>query len=122
MSDQENVTQPDATPEPPTGIFPAASAEWIPARDGIQEIYSNYTHLNWTLFDVRIRLGQLVPHPADTDPTKLTRFVVEERAALTMAWAEAKVLVASLQGLIDSYEKTNGELKPLKMAPPPPLS
>lgn len=119
MSDQTNVTQPNAVLAEPKGVKQDTSPEWIPAPNGIYEVYSNYVHLNWTLFDVRIRLGQLVPHPKDTDPTKLIRFVVEERAAVTLAWPEAKAVAQLLQGLVSSYEKTNGDIVPLKMTPAP---
>ncbi|HME57979.1 MAG TPA: hypothetical protein VKF63_06560 [Terracidiphilus sp.] len=86
--------------------------KWIPARDGkIVEIYGNYVHPSWTLFDVRMRVGQLIP-----DETEKT-FVVEERASLTFSWPQAKFLREMFARLVDAYEEVNGEIKPLKLPP-----
>jgi len=88
---------------------------WIPAKDGSHnEIYGNFVHPTWTLFDVRIRVGILVPDEADASD-----FVVEERAAITVSWPQAKNLRDVLTGLVTSYEEANGEIKPLKLPPDP---
>jgi hypothetical protein len=89
--------------------------KWVPARDGsIHEIYGNFTHVSWTLFDVRIRVGQLVP--SEEEPKE---FVVEERAAITLAWPQAKFFCNVLSKIVASFEETNGEIKPLKLPPDP---
>ena len=88
---------------------------WIKPERPTPEIYSNYVHTSWTLFDVRFTLGQLVP----ASPGETKDFVVEQQAAVTIAWAQAKYLRDVLIPLIESYEKTNGEIKPLKLTPAP---
>jgi hypothetical protein len=88
--------------------------EWVPSPRGTFETYSNYTHTSWSLFDVRVTFGQIRPEVGDSP-----RFVVEERAAITVSWAHAKQLLLGLSALIESYEKTNGEIKPLKLTPRP---
>ena len=57
------------------------SIEWIMAEKGVAEVYTNFVHSNWSLYDVRLRLGQLIPDPKITDPMA-TRWVVEEHAAV----------------------------------------
>ncbi len=87
--------------------------KWIPSRSGASpEIYTNYTHASWTKFDVRVRLGQLVPI---TGAIAAKDFVVEERAAVTFAWPLAKLLAIQLAHLVQSYEKENGEIVPLRL-------
>lgn len=89
--------------------------EFIKHPEGICEIYTNFIQITWTLFDVRIRLAQVVPTAmkfAEDDPKG---FVAEENAAVTMAWAEAKILRDMLVDAVQRYEKTNGEIKPLKL-------
>jgi hypothetical protein len=85
---------------------------WVKTKDNIPEIYSNYLQVSWTLFDVRIVLGQLVP----SNPVS-REFVVDERGTVTMAWPEVKVLREVLTNLVAKYEQTNGEIKPLKLPP-----
>lgn len=89
--------------------------DWIPARDGTHlEIYSNFTNASWTLFDVRVKLGQLIPSGQG-----MRDFVIEERAAVTFSWPQVKNLRDLLSKLIASYEGVNGEIKPLKLPPDP---
>lgn len=89
--------------------------KWIPPRDGVlNDIYTNIIHPSWTLFDVRFRLGQLIP-AADYK----AEFVIEEKGTVTMSWHQAKIVRDALIDLIASYEKTNGELKPQKLTPAP---
>jgi hypothetical protein len=84
---------------------------WVKPKDGAPEIYCNYLHAGWTLFDVRLVMGQLVPLSDDLD----SQFVAEQRAAVTMAWPEAKVLRDMLSDLVARFEEVNGEIKPLKL-------
>lgn len=88
-------------------------AEWVPSPEGVHEIYSNFVHTNWSPFDLRVRFGQLIPKPGSNPDS--ANFVVEERAAVTVAWPQAKILSDLLQKLVASYEKANGEIKPLKL-------
>ena len=87
----------------------------MPAKDGIQEIYCNFAHANWTLFDLTIQIGQLMPEREPTTPG----FVVEHRAAITFPWPQAKVLRDLLVQLVASYETANGEIKPINLPPDP---
>jgi hypothetical protein len=95
---------------------PSSNPKWVLPRSGYTpEIYANFAHPSWTLFDVRIRLGRLVS--ADpTDPTTKD-FVVEEVGAVTFSWPQAKNLRDMLTQLVDAFEETNGEIKPLKLPP-----
>ena len=87
---------------------------------GICEVYANVIHINWTAYDVRLRLGQLIADPR-TSPQN-AKWVVEEQAAITMAYGEAKYLRNLLHGIILDYEAKNGELKmPVLPAPPAPV-
>jgi Protein of unknown function (DUF3467) len=90
--------------------------EWVKGKERTPEIYCNYVNASWTLYDVRVVLGQLVPR----DNGENAGFVIEERGAVTVAWPEAKVLRNALIDLVDKYEKTNGEIVPLKLPPPTP--
>jgi hypothetical protein len=92
--------------------------EWLRRKDGTPDIYSNYVNASWTLFDVRVTFGQLLP----LDVGSNSGFVVEERAAVTIAWAEAKILRDALNDLVARYEKVNGEIKPINLAPNTPLT
>lgn len=91
---------------------------WIPSKSGsAPEIYTNYVHASWTLFDVRVRLGHLVSGDPSDETGK--EFVAEELGAVTFSWAQAKVIRDMLTRLVASYEETNGEIKPLKLPPDP---
>jgi hypothetical protein len=87
-----------------------AKFQWVRRRE-TPEIYSNYMNASWTLFDGRIALGQIVPLDSGGSP----EFVVEERAAVIIAWPEAKVIRDALIDLVARYEKANGEIKPLNL-------
>ncbi len=80
--------------------------------DGVEEVYTNFIALSWTLFDVRMRLGQVIPTASKVTETG---FVAEEKYGLTMAWPQAKDLLARLTDAITRYEQANGEIKPLKL-------
>jgi hypothetical protein len=90
---------------------------WVKPKEPTPQIYSNYIHVSWTLYDLTVQLGQLVP----TEPGGVSNaFVVDDRGAVTMAWPAVKNLRDTLIVLVDSYEKTNGEIKPLKLPPSVP--
>jgi Protein of unknown function (DUF3467) len=86
----------------------AAPVPWIPDPEGIGEIYSNLVHLNWTLYDVRIRFGQVIPNPA-VQPDK-AGWAVLEYAAATIPWGQAKILRDMLAEAVHRYEALNGEI------------
>jgi hypothetical protein len=88
--------------------------EWEASPTGNIEVYSNINILSWSLVDVRIQCGKLMPEAGGSK-----NFVIREQAAVTMAWYQAKVLANSLADLIKSYEKENGEIKLPKLAPIP---
>jgi hypothetical protein len=105
VNDDRDEHQPSVPPPP-----------FVPAPNGITEIYCNYYNINWSLFDVRIRLAQLIPTAdANTAGAGPIKHVAQERAALTMAWPEAKLLRDALSDAVEKYERVNGELKALKM-------
>ena len=94
---------------------PAKPFPWIPSPNGSFETYANFHHISWSLVDVRIQFGQLIP-----DPPASKNFVSQERAAVTIAWQRAKLLAIALADLVKSYESVNGEIKPLIIPPVPP--
>ncbi len=92
--------------------------KWVPSKNGTApEIYTNYTHASWTLFDVRVRLGHLISGDPSDETAK--EFVAEELGAVTFSWPQAKFIRDALTKLVASYEETNGEIKPLKLPPDP---
>lgn len=90
------------------------STEWIFPEGGRPEVYSNIYHLHWTLVDVRIRFGQIVPDPKKP-PEQAVR-QIEEQAAVVMSWTQAKFLRDALSDAVKRYEAVNGEIKPPKLA------
>jgi hypothetical protein len=91
--------------------------EWVEAEYDAPEIYGNFTNCSWTLVDVRIQIGQLIPKK----PGNLSAgFAVQERGFVTLAWHQAKVLRDILESVVASYEQVNGEIKMPNLAPTPP--
>ena len=75
-------------------------------EDSTYYTYANQVQLTWTAFDIQIHfaeLAKITPEPR--------KYIVEERIAVTMAWAEAKQLMLFIQQAISQYEALNGELK-----------
>ena len=89
---------------------------WIPSTDprGFFEIYSNYLHVTWTKFDLRLLFGLLRPRLGEEG-----KFIIEEKGAVTLSIYQVKNLHSMLGGWLESYEKTNGELQPLELTPRP---
>jgi hypothetical protein len=54
-------------------------------------------------------------------PTATRRKARGRNSTLLLGWAQAKNLRNLLIGLIESYEKTNGEIKTLHITPAPPV-
>lgn len=86
---------------------------WIATEEGILDVYSNFNHVNWSVFDVRIRFGQIIPDPSK--PPETATWVIEERAAMTLAWGQAKGLRDMLSEAIRRYEDLNGEIQVPKL-------
>ena len=104
MTDEISKPENQATP---------LSVPWTKPEEGICEIYSNFYHLNWTVFDVRIRFGQIVPNP--DDPPESAHVTVTEQAAITMPWGQIKALRDMLIDIVGRYEAVNGEIKVPKL-------
>ena|ERR1700688_5158795 len=81
---------------------------WIEPDDGVCDVYSNFLHLNWTLYDVRIRFGQIIPNPEQ--PPEIAVWAITEWAAVTIPWGQAKALRDMLNDTIRKYEAANGEI------------
>lgn len=80
----------------------------IPAKDGVFEDYGNQINLTWTLFDVALRFGQIVPAPGEDPP-----WANMEVAAITIPWGQAKALRDMLNDIVSRYENANGGIKPI---------
>jgi hypothetical protein len=92
------------------------------SEDGVFSAYANVVNLDWTLYDVRIRFGELMQVPNDDNPTwKNQHAIVLERAAIRLPWHQAKNLRDVLDGVLRNYEEINGKLAPIKLpnAPAP---
>jgi hypothetical protein len=85
--------------------------EWTKSPNGVFEIYTNSTHLTWTVDDIRIRLGQMVESRESQTPGPGFKGSIQERAAVTFSWRGAKMLRNQLDAIIDSYESVNGSIK-----------
>ena len=86
--------------------------EWVANPKGIPEIYGNYLHVSWSLYDARILVGKLKPELGESGV-----FIVEEQASVTMAWAQVKNLARILGGMVEAYESVNGEITKPELAP-----
>lgn len=100
--------------QPPANETPAF--ELREHKAGIYEIYTNSIDICWGCHDVRLRLGRLVPADGGYGSAKPLRIIVEQTAAVTMAWNEAKLLRDMLIDAIERYELANGELQWPKLA------
>jgi len=98
----------------PSGSDILKKFDWEQSRYPIPEIYSNYLQSSWSLTDVRLLFGQLKPQFGDSK-----NFLVEERGAVTLPWAQAKHLAATLSALVRKYEEANGEIKRARLADRP---
>jgi hypothetical protein len=91
-----------------------AKFEWVKSDSPIPEIYTNFIHASWSLYDVRVLFGQLKPKFGN-DPT----FVVEERGAVTISWPHFKEVSKLMHQMVESYEAANGEIKPISLPAAP---
>ncbi len=107
MSDEKSKSAFEEQPTPPI--------PWFRNPDGMFEGYSNYLHINWTLYDLRIRFGNVIPSP-DSQPAD-SKWIISEDAAVSVPWGQAKVLRDMLIEAVQRYESVNGELKIPNLAP-----
>jgi hypothetical protein len=89
---------------------PQPGMSWVKSPSGIAEIYTNRIHATWSVDDVRMRLGQVVDSPQTPNPGTGFQGAIEERAAITFSWRNAKLLRDQLALMIESYEAVNGEI------------
>ena len=88
---------------------------------GVFTEYANIVNLDWTLYDVRIRFGELMQVFNEADPSWINQHgVVLEKAAIRVPWHQAKNLCQLLATVIKNYEEINGELKEIKLPAAPP--
>jgi hypothetical protein len=84
--------------------------QWINSPDGVPEYYANMVNILWTLDDVRFRIGTLVENPNQVVPGVDFNPIARATAAITLSWRNVKLLRDDLVGLINAYEKVNGEI------------
>jgi hypothetical protein len=88
--------------------------------EGVFAAYANVVNLDWTLFDIRFRFGELMQIPNEDAPNwKNQHGIVLERVAVRIPWHQAKWLRDQLIGVIRNYEEINGELKRIKLPAAP---
>jgi hypothetical protein len=90
-------------------------SKWVRGDDSA-EVYSNQFYLDWSMTDVRIRFGQMIP--TDRPEDGKVGFVIEEQAAVTMAWPQLKAFRDAVNNAVERYEKTNGEINLNKLKLP----
>lgn len=78
---------------------------------GIDHVYANHIILGITGYDVTLWFSKLVRLPQH-NPADEPVNQVEQRATVTLAWAEAKALRNMLTDTIEKLEKLNGEINP----------
>jgi hypothetical protein len=89
--------------------------EFRPTED-FSDVYANNINFEPTTFDLKILFGQL--------NQAFSPNIVEQHTAVTIAWAEAKLLLHFLNIQIAAYEQVNGRIalhpSVLPPAPNPP--
>lgn len=88
--------------------------EFTEPKAGLHNFYANYSGFTWSGYDLRIKFGELVSiaDPQSSDPQR-RKPIIEERVAITMPWAQAKILRDMLARVVAGYEIVNGEIKVL---------
>jgi hypothetical protein len=117
MASDKQKTKAEPARAEPSGALDLGKIPLEVPEDGVFEAYSNVVNVNWTLYDIRIRFSELIQVADDERPTWENQHgILLERVAVTMSWHQAKHLRDLLGGIIENYEKLNGELKPIKLA------
>ncbi|HEY5174354.1 MAG TPA: DUF3467 domain-containing protein [Terriglobales bacterium] len=105
-----------AHPTPESTVAEEAATKtkvaFVPHDGRVEEVYANAIDVTWTPYDVRIRFGQFLPVQNPEEPRN---WEIDERVAVTVAWAEAKFLRDTLTQVIERCETVNGEIKPAKI-------
>jgi hypothetical protein len=99
MDQPNQPDQPDQPKEPDVKIVHCEPP------GGACQVYANHIQLSWTAHDVQFRYSHNHRLPEEPPTNRL-----EHRATVTLAWSEAKALLAMLADLIPRYEKANGEI------------
>jgi hypothetical protein len=89
---------------------------WVKPDGGPVKLYSNFVGVSWTMVDLSVGAGRIIPKFAVIDPNQPME--VEEQGTVTMSWWSAKFLRDQLTQVIESYEKANGEIKPPNLPTP----
>lgn len=84
--------------------LPQKKMELVTPEGGMHYIYSNHVRVGYSVADLRILFGELT----DVTPEK---YIITERAQVTMTWLQAKILLDVLSNHISAYEKHNGPIK-----------
>lgn len=82
-----------------------ASLKFVEPKEGIKRVYANHIQISQTPDDIRVLFGELI-HVSEQGV-----ITIEDRAAITMAWSEAKRAVQFLQSVISAFEKQNGAIR-----------
>lgn len=108
------MANPSESKQRPRTTTPRQTETVIEPEGGVQYFYANIYQVTWTMVDVKIRFAELTKIDLNGHNT------ITERAVVTMAWAEAKSLLETLETSIASYEKVNGKIKiPPELRLPP---
>jgi|SRR3954467_11273155 hypothetical protein len=84
---------------------------------GSANVYSNWIYMNYSVTDVRIRFGLLIPSDYETPLAGQPESIAEEQVSVTMSWPQVKNLSQMLKLAVEAYENSNGpiELEKLKL-------
>jgi hypothetical protein len=115
MDTENNKNSAESTKYLDLNITPMEEPE-----DGVFAAYANVVNMDWTLYDLRIRFGELmqVPNP-DSPSWKNQHNIILDRVAVRLPWHQAKNLRDMLIAIIKNYEAVNGELVPIKLPDAP---
>lgn len=98
------MANPSESKQHPKTTAPQQTETVIEPEGGVQYFYANIYQVTWTTVDVKIRFAELTKIDLKGHNT------ITERAVVTMAWAQAKSLLKTLETSVESYEKVNGEI------------
>jgi hypothetical protein len=95
-------------------VVPSASYEFA---DEVYEAYANNVYFESSSWDLKLIFGQL-----DQSEGKVR---IVQHSAITVPWAQAKLMVYWLRGQIEAHELVNGEIHippPVIPQPLPPIT
>ena len=91
-------------------LQPPFDLEWVESRHGVYSVHANNFDALWTAHDIRMIFGEVVRIKTAPDSQQKT-LLVEERAAVTMAWSEVKLFAQMMNEVIRQFEEKNGEIR-----------